>query len=360
MLFDTQTFQRIQANVNPISAAAPSSNISMLKEQQEIDDDDTTSENQQDINDILYQARTTEMEQLSQIIHRDRPTDNANEIVNILLELIGNVPESTASVTTDESLQTTTTTTTTTTNMDNVYIFPPLHQTGTVADRDRPYADYGHLDRPTIAREFQFNLQQPSSSNQIRLHAKSFAITAWTDVSKESVMDAIKDEFGIENIQYICIGEEISELNHQRHLHIQIILKEKVNKKKRFLDEITQTHCNYQVTRNDRAWNEYIRKEGDYIEFGDYQSVSVRGQKQWPRSSSATSTSSLSTSDHGQSTRAITTTSRMSTRAQAEERRQLAKQALDLAETSINNAMDFIRRAMPDKFLAHSTWYVSR
>ena len=357
MLFDTQTFQRIQANVNPISAAVSLSNIFMVKQEQESDDDDSTSGNQQDINDILYQARTTEMEQLSQIIHRDRPTDNANEIVNFLLELIGNVSESTTVVSTDAPLQTTTTT-----NIDNVYVYPPLHQTGTVADRDRPYADYGHLDRPTIAREFQFDLQQPSSSNQpqLRLHAKSFAITAWTDVSKESVMDAIKHEFGIENIQYICIGEEISELNHQRHLHIQIILKEKVDRRKAFLNQITQTHCNYQVTRNDRAWNEYIRKDSDYIEFGQYQSVSTRGQKQWPRSSSATSTSSLSTSDHGQSTRAITTTSRMSTRAQAEERRQLAKQALDLAETSINNAMDFIRRAMPDKFLAHSTWYVSR
>ena len=291
MVFDTQTFQRIQANVNPISAAAASSNISMLKEQQESDDDDTTNGNQQDINDILCQARTAEMEQLSQIIHRDRPTDDT---MNILLELIGNVPESTAFVTTDESLQTTTTTT----NMDNVYVYPPLHQTGTVADRDRAYTDYGHLDRPTIAHEFQFNLQQPSPSNQpqLRLHAKSFAITAWTDISKESVMDAIKHEFGIENIQYICTEEEISELNHQRHLHIQIILKEKVDRRKAFLNEITQTHCNYQVTRNDRAWNEYIRKDSDYIEFGQYQSVSTRGKKQWPRSSSATSTSGRKTS----------------------------------------------------------------
>lgn len=346
MLFDTQTFQRIQANVNPTS----SSNISMVKkEEQESDDDDPISGNQQDINDILHQARTTEMEQLSQIIHRDRPT-NINEIVDILLQLIGNIPESTAVVSTDEPLKTTT--------ADNVYVYPPLNQTGTVADHDRPYADYGHLDRPTIAREFQFNLQQPSSSiqRQLRLHAKSFAITSWTDVSKELVMDAIKDEFSIENIQYISIGEEISEINHQRHLHIQIILKEKIDRKKPFLDGITQTHCNYQVTRNDRAWNEYIRKEGDYIEFGDYQSISARGQKQWP----AAATSSLSTSDQAQSTTAITTTTRMGTRAQAEERRQLAKQALDLAETSINNAMDLIRHALPEKFLAHSTWYVFR
>lgn len=171
-------------------------------------------------------------------------------------------------------------------------------------------------------------------------------------------MDAIKHEFGIENIQYTCIAEEISELNHQRHLHIQIILKEKLNKKKRFLDEITQTHCNYQVTRNDRAWNEYIRKDGDYIEFGDYQSVSARGQKQWPEAAAAVASLPSSTSDQSSSTRATTRT--INTRAQAEERRQLAKQALNLAETSVHHAMDLIRHAMPEKFLAHSTWYVHR
>ena len=284
------------------------------------------------------------MEHLSQTIHRDRPT-NTNDIVNILLELINSASESTVGINTDEPLQTTT--------VNTVNVYPPLNQTGLVADRDRPFADYGHLDRQTLAQEFEFNLQPRATTNEtpIRLNAKSFAITAWTDVSKESVMDAIKHEFDIKNIQYICIGEEMSELNHQRHLHIQVILKEKVNKKKPFLDEVTQTHCNYLVTRNDRAWYEYIRNGGDYIEFGEYQSVSIRGQKQWPATTA--SSSSSSTSDHGQSTR-------MTTRAQAEERRQLAKQALDLAETSINNAMDFIRHAMPEKFLAHSTWYVYR
>lgn len=73
-------------------------------------------------------------------------------------------------------------------------------------------------------------------------------------------MNVIQQEFGIENIQYICIGEELSELNQRRHLHIQIILKRKVNKKKRFLDNMTQTSCNYQVTRHDSDWNEYIKK----------------------------------------------------------------------------------------------------
>ena len=180
---------------------------------------------------------------------------------------------------------------------------------------------------------------------------KSFAITAWTNISKDAVMTYIKNEFGIPNIQYICIGEEISELNHQRHLHIQIIFKEKIDRRKPFLDQITQTHCNYQVTQNDGAWNEYIRKGSNFIEFGSFQSVSTRGQKQWPTTSS--STTSLS-SDYDQSRRA--TTDMRTRKAQVEERRQLAKQAMHLAEIGIHDAMDFIRQSMPDKFLAHSSW----
>ena len=352
MLLDTQTFDRIQADVNATSFM---SNISMVNEEQD-SDDNTTSEHEQDANDILSQARTTELEHLSQIMIRDRPTQ-ANEVINVLFELIGNIPELSSS-----------SSSTTATTFGNL----PLRQAGTVADRDRPYADYGHLDRLTLAQEFQFNLQPPATTTtnptpSIRLNAKSFAITAWTDISKDLVMNAVKAEFGIENIRYICIGEEISELNHRQHLHLQIILKDKVNRKRPFLDEITQTRCNYQVTRNDRAWNEYIRKGDDYIEFGDYQSVSARGQKQWPVSSSSSPPSSPSATslDQGQSTRTATTTTTTTTtrttattRAQAEQRRQLAKQAIELAETNVDSAMDFIRRSMPDKFLTHSSWYV--
>ena len=348
MLLDTQTFQRIQADVN-VPSSMP--NISLVNEEQD-SDDNTTSEHEQDVNDILSQARTTELQHLSQIMLRDRPTQ-ANEIINVLFELIGNIPESSSSMTT-----------TTTTTYGN----RPLNQVGTVSERDRPSADYGHLDRATLAQEFQFYLQPPATTNQtssssssIRLHAKSFAITAWTDISKDLVMTEIKNEFGIENIQYVCIGEEISELNHRQHLHIQIILKEKIDRRKPFLDDITQTHCNYQVTRNDRAWNEYIRKGDDYIEFGDYQSVSSRGQKQWSAAAASSPSSSATSADQGPSTRGTTrttTTTSINTRAQAEERRQLAKQAIELAEANVDSAMDFIRRSMPDKFLTQSSWYV--
>lgn len=135
ILFDTSTFQRIQANVH----ASPSTlNKSMANEEQE-SDGDTTTGSDQDLNAILRAARTTDLEHLLQLIQRAQPA-GTNEIADLLMELIGNVPaESTTAGT--------------------VYVHVPLNQTGTVADRDRLYADYGHLDRQTLAQEFQFNLQ---------------------------------------------------------------------------------------------------------------------------------------------------------------------------------------------------------
>lgn len=98
-------------------------------------------------------------------------------------------------------------------------------------------------------------------------------------------MNGIKRIFTIEKLQYVCVAQERNTIttNEPFHLHIQIILKEVINKKTWFLDSITRklvslhkisklkripfcfcfmigNHCNYQVTQHDRAWNEYIKK----------------------------------------------------------------------------------------------------
>ncbi|CAF3311922.1 unnamed protein product [Rotaria sp. Silwood2] len=166
------------------------------------------------------------------------------------------------------------------------YPYPPLNQTGKIIDHDRPYAKYRYFNRQTIAKLSQFNLRPPSSSSlqqPIRLNLKSFAILSWTTVSKDAVMNYIKREFPIKNIQYICVGEGISRIAaHQQQLEIQIILKKKVNKRTRFLDRLTETYCNYKVTTNDLAWNEYIKKNLNFIEYNRFKSTKVRGNKHWP------------------------------------------------------------------------------
>ena len=207
------------------------------------------------------------------------------------------------------------------------------------------------------------------------------------------MLDEIKRQFSIERLQYVCVAQEMSDQAMRSHLHIQIVLKEKLNKRTWFLDDVTsewgatkesstfskayfhlcennmnrnflfiETHCNYQVTKNDRAWNEYIKKGQNFIEFGTFKSTTVRGRKQWPQ----LSVSSLGSSAITHSTRADgqlgrpTTAAVTSARAKAEEKRaferELARQALAVARTSIYDAMDMIKNAMPEKFLAHSSW----
>ena len=325
------------------------------------DDDDVAVILQQDRtwNAILAEERQNEVLHLTQSVLSQHPKNDATAhfIMNQLNLLVDREEETTvlSSIATDAT----------------EHPYPPMNQTGTVADHDRPYADYGHLNRETIAEECQFNLERPLlTQRSIRLNAKSFSITSWTEVSKEIVFDQIKQEFGIQNIQYICISEEISELNHQRHLHIQIILKEKVDRRKPFLDDITGTRCNYQVTQNDVAWNEYIKKDGNYIEFNEFKSTRIRGKKEWPSESASNS----QTSDNHdrqlvpRSTSVVASTASSSTttttvRAQIQARRQFEQEtvvkALKLAETNVHQAMDLIRHSLPIKFLSQSTWYLS-
>ena len=254
------------------------------------DEDDSwiLFDGQQALVNKLDRAREDRLQQLSEQIFSQQPKGN-DPLVRFLLSQwnFGQVPPEPTIDAAPPSVQSDST--------DQAY--PPLIQSGVVAEQHRPYVAYGHLDRATLAQEFQFDLARPSVAHRsIRLNAKSFAITSWTDVSKEMVMSHIKSEFGLTNIQYICISEEMGELNHQRHLHIQIILKEKVDRRKPFLDEITGTRCNYQVTRNDLAWNEYIKKEGSFIEFGEFKSTRTRGRKTWPsEASDSASVSSAST-----------------------------------------------------------------
>ena len=105
-------------------------------------------------------------------------------------------------------------------------------------------------------------------------------------IVEDLVMTEIKRHFGSKRLQYACVAQEITDMmDDSLFLNIQIILKEKVNKKTWFLDKITGrlsshkiisrchnhiniclknellgTHCNYQVTSNDRAWNAFIKK----------------------------------------------------------------------------------------------------
>lgn len=59
---------------------------------------------------------------------------------------------------------------------------------------------------------------------------------------EEEVMDEIKRIFTIEKLQYVCVAQEFDNnntTNQTSRLHVQIILKQIINKKTWFLDSIT-------------------------------------------------------------------------------------------------------------------------
>ena len=74
-------------------------------------------------------------------------------------------------------------------------------------------------------------------------------------------MREIRRHFTEEDLRYACVSTDSSQSTAtHRTVHIQIIMKKKVNKKGWFLDRITGDACNYHVTQHDQAWNEYIKK----------------------------------------------------------------------------------------------------
>ncbi|CAF3948926.1 unnamed protein product [Adineta steineri] len=274
--------------------------------------------------------------------------------------------------------------------------YPPAQQTGTIKAHDLPYAEYGHMDRETIAQECRFNLNQfPDQPSPPRYHAKSWAIIAFTNLAQEEVMASIQEKFGINQIQYLCISEETNKSNGEKNLYIQLIFKTRIDRRVPFIDDLTDTQCNYFAAKNDLAWNEYLKQGGHWIEYGEFRSMARRGsQQQWPSStpsstpaSTATITSSASARLPTQPSRvasaaattrinqqqlvvpsrATTTTNAttvrpLTVRALAEQRREhdneIAREALALAEKSVDKAMDFLQLKKPNKFLEHSRWYL--
>ncbi|CAF4862134.1 unnamed protein product [Rotaria sp. Silwood1] len=387
-LFNLETFERIKLNTDERTKKT------MIKKEEKTNEDNDNGSKQVS-NDISNSTTTTnEIERLTQLIIRERPADH-NEVADTLLYMIGlvNNPTTTSSMIDVDDMNTDNHQTTS--SLSKVIIstqpYIPLNQTGIVAEHDRPYADYGHLDAKTIVEECNINLdidddtlsshnndteeEQEQSAAKKRLSTKSFAITSWTNTSKEIVMKEIKKQFGIEKIRYACVAKEMNTQTNKTHLHIQIILKEKGQKQSGFLDKITKTHCNYQVTDNDRAWNAYIKKGSDFIEIGRFKSTSKRAVQYWPSQSPPSSVpcnivalhSTITTINPPPAPAPITTTTtttiaRDGRAAAAQEKQKqkeiIARHAFHLAKSNINEALAFMRdNSIPTEFLRYSTWY---
>lgn len=108
---------------------------------------------------------------------------------------------------------------------------------------------------------------------------------------EETIMSEIVRQFPISTIQYACVSTDHFQstpiiIIPFRMIYIQIILTKVINKHGWFLDRVAGTRllhfiidlnvglisiflgvqCNYHVTDNDLAWNEFIRRgENDLL-----------------------------------------------------------------------------------------------
>ncbi len=113
-----------------------------------------------------------------------------------------------------------------------------------------------------------------------RLAAKHMYLTyPQCDTTKEDAMQAIKDHFGEDRIDYVIVGHELHE-DGGNHLHIALGLKRAVNyKRSDCLDWVVGQHGNYQVTRDRVRVFTYCTKDGDFVEHGVDAMQYIRARK---------------------------------------------------------------------------------
>lgn len=136
--------------------------------------------------------------------------------------------------------------------------------------------------------------------------------------------------------------------------------------------------CNYQVTHNDRAWNEYIKKGLllilkvnfnsysfhdlglNYIEFGSFKSTSARGNKYWPSQQQEPLSTLSSIPIYGASNQSINSTAivQKETEIKHQQQESLAIEAINLAKTNVEDALDYIGKHLPSEFIHHFRWFV--
>ena len=176
----------------------------------------------------LVDRRGVELEELPHIIRSSQPVDD--EQAQVIMQHLDRALQTTAMAADDkEDSDNDNDQISVTSTMISTHPYPPITQQGLIADHDRPYADYGHLgrhislyclygrcglvvlifenlDAKSIAEECQLVLdcRRPQDCHTprgaVRLSAKSFAITCWTNVSSEYYRYPVPDQY--ESIGY--------------------------------------------------------------------------------------------------------------------------------------------------------------
>ncbi|CAF3884233.1 unnamed protein product [Rotaria magnacalcarata] len=169
--------------------------------------------------------------------------------------------------------------------------YPPIVRSGLVLAHDLPYFEYKNMDRAAIVIAKKFQL--PNLEDQIKLDADrmakckidsgTFAISCWSNSPKEEVLDAICRRLKDKSLKYVCVANEREDYKAIPRLHIQILLRTILMTNKSFMNDCIPCGVKYKITRSDRAWNEYLKKGCDFVEFGSFESSCNSPENlEWP------------------------------------------------------------------------------
>lgn len=105
---------------------------------------------------------------------------------------------------------------------------------------------------------------------QFRLNAKKLALT-WPkcpvepESAKETIMRILAKEIPI----YVCVSRELHK-DGDPHLHAAVLLEHAADIKRSDMLDLGAYHGNYQPMKKPDEWIKYVRKGGDYVEYGKY------------------------------------------------------------------------------------------
>ncbi|CAF1355830.1 unnamed protein product [Adineta steineri] len=138
-----------------------------------------------------------------------------------------------------------------------------------------------------------FDYSMEIKQEPLSLPPISSLIPSMLNTNDSKIAASIKNPFVpmtiVPNIQYHnqsnikAESEDLFEMARQKKFNLNIPSEhEEPNKKFRLSrkafaivcrSNMTRMQCNYRVTNDDRAWNSFLKKTGQYIEFGEFQSV---------------------------------------------------------------------------------------
>lgn len=126
---------------------------------------------------------------------------------------------------------------------------------------------YNITSRPIGSSESVTMSEEPK--RKFRLNAKNLFLT-WprNNVDSATVLNKVVELFGADNVNYVCVSEE-EHKDGSPHLHAVVCLKKPCDiRDVTKLDAVANKHGNYQSTRSVKDVYNYVRKGGNFVEYG--------------------------------------------------------------------------------------------